>query len=102
MLMKSNESMASIALQCAGELWGDMPCAICGKHGIQLHEIAGRQYRKYLGALDCILGLTLIPVCPKCHIEIENKTMIEQISIAQNKIPYKITQLQIEAIKARC
>lgn len=45
-----------------------------------MHELYGRQMRKTLGSTVCILGATLAPLCPTCHIEWAGMSLENQLN----------------------
>ena len=40
----------------------EMPCIACGRHGVDVHHIVDKGYRKHSGG-----HMATIPLCPWCH-----------------------------------
>lgn len=66
MSIPSNDKVAALSMKIAHEVYSG-GCIDCGAHGVEMHEVLGRVMRHTLGAVPCILGVTLAPLCQKCH-----------------------------------
>lgn len=78
MSIPSNDKIASLALKIAGEVYTG-GCIDCGSNGVEFHEILKRTMRPILGSTVAILGVTLAPLCQKCHRKWEKMTTDEQL-----------------------
>lgn len=111
MSIPSNEKLASMAMKIAHEVYAGGACVECGSPGVEMHEIIRRQMRHILGAVPCLLGLTLVPLCPICHKKWDAMSIEKQIGRLQgiitdmepNGYALCIAQRdQLIALKARC
>lgn len=107
MSIPSPEKLAHIAISIAGEIW-DYGCVGCTKEnvGVEMHEIIKREMRPMLGGVVCVLGITLAPLCPHCHLLWSQKTADAQMHLLQLRFAanekYRWAQRrQIEALRAR-
>lgn len=79
------EAAAALAIRLAHEVY-EGGCIDCGGHGVEMHELYGRQMRKTLGAAVCILGVTLAPLCATCHRKWEKISLERQLEMLQELI----------------
>jgi hypothetical protein len=106
MSVPSPERLASIAISIAHEVYSG-GCICCEPKGYEMHELYGRQMRKTLGAAVCILGATLAPLCPICHIKWAGMSLENQLNklsdiFACDEVLRIAQREQLIAIKARC
>jgi hypothetical protein len=83
-VIPSNDKLASLALKIAHEVYSG-GCIDCGAPGVEMHEIIGRCMRPLLGSTVAILGVTLAPLCQKCHREWEKMASEEQLKRLSRK-----------------
>lgn len=104
-MIPSNDKIANLAMRIAAEVYTG-GCIDCGSSGVEFHEILKRQMRHTLGAVPCLLGVTLAPLCKKHHIIWTNNTTEEQIELLQRAAinSYELIKAQRDqliALKAR-
>jgi len=80
-------------------------CVICGEEYSEMHHAYGRQHNKRLGNANEILGLTLFPLCARCHkrahkTEMRNAVAM-QSSVRGNTMIHNAAIRQIEYAKDR-
>ena len=106
MSIPSNEKLASLAISIAHSVYSSSACIECGDIGIEMHEIIKRQMRPILGAAVCILGVTLAPLCPTCHIKWAEMSLECQLAkladiFACDEVLRQAQRDQLIAIRAR-
>jgi ssDNA-binding Zn-finger/Zn-ribbon topoisomerase 1 len=105
-MIPSNATISEKAHALSREMY-DGGCAICGCAGFQMHEIIGKEMRKILGAMVCLVGYSEIPLCAQHHEEYEKQTLEKQIEMLQNIFCNsdrlrRAQRDQMIALKSRC